>query len=110
MRNSEYNNKYDASLEFNVLMYDKLPYIKDNNICGPDKIQLFSGNVIKYYSFFQDEPVCIKNQDEKTQAYIWQKEKEIMKEINQEHDDYIADAIKEGLSDNTPEENVPENE
>lgn len=29
---------YDATLEDNLTMYDKLPYNRDYDICGPGKI------------------------------------------------------------------------
>ncbi|MFU0826771.1 MAG: DUF4258 domain-containing protein [Lachnoclostridium sp.] len=32
-------------------IYDNMPYHRDINLCGPDKIGLVSGNVIKYYSY-----------------------------------------------------------
>lgn len=40
---------FDSSLREDYSMYDNLPYEKDVDLCGPDKIALESGNLIKYY-------------------------------------------------------------
>lgn len=42
---------YDMSLEYKIDIYDKLPYIRDVNLCNQETICLVSGNIIKYYRY-----------------------------------------------------------
>lgn len=42
---------FDSSVNEDFSMYDKLPYKKDVDLCGPDKIALESGNVIKFFRY-----------------------------------------------------------
>lgn len=42
---------FDTSTGEDYSMYDKLPYKKNIDLCGPDKIAMESGNVIKFYQF-----------------------------------------------------------
>lgn len=42
---------FDSSVNEDFSMYDKLPYKKDIDLCGPDKIALESGNVIKFFRY-----------------------------------------------------------
>ncbi len=92
------NKHYDASLEYNVSLYDRLPYIRDEDVCGAEKVALTSGNVVKNYSFKDDSPCVISNHDEQTKAYLYKLEQEILKGIQKEHDDYVNEAIKTGLT------------
>ena len=54
---------YDSSLEYNITMYDNLPYIRDDRFCGADKIAIYSGNVVKYFSCISEGLCIINNQD-----------------------------------------------
>ena len=38
-------------LDGNITMYDKLPYKRDITLCGPETLELISGNIIKYYQY-----------------------------------------------------------
>lgn len=40
---------FDSSVNEDFSMYDNLPYQKDLDLCGPDKIALESGNIIKFF-------------------------------------------------------------
>lgn len=40
---------FDYSMNEDYSMYDHLPYEKDIDLCGPDKIAMESGNIIKFY-------------------------------------------------------------
>lgn len=42
---------YDMSLEYRIDLYDKLPYVRDINLCNRETICLNSGNIIKYYRY-----------------------------------------------------------
>lgn len=101
MITSDYNKHYDSSLEYVSTIYDNLPYQKDVGLCGEDKIAMFSGNVIKYYCCTDAGPRVIPTQDDKTDAYLSQKKQEILQKIKAEHDDYIKEAIEEGLEELT---------
>ncbi|MDO5294586.1 MAG: hypothetical protein Q4F05_17765 [bacterium] len=56
--------RYDASLEKQVTIYDQLPYQRNLAICGNDCIRTFSGNVVKYAMYQEQEPKEVPNQDE----------------------------------------------
>ena len=99
------NKHYDSSLEYNVSIYDHLPYVRDDNICGADQIGINSGNVVKFYCLEKEEPCVISNQEELIKACIKKKEDEILKQIQEEHDEYIQEAIDEALR-HTVEENI----
>ncbi len=102
---SEHNKHYDSSLEFNITMYDRLPYDRDIHLCGPENIRMRSGNVIKYYSLEDETPFFIENQDEKTNALLKKREDEILRRIEKEHEEYISEAIQEALSHSEEESN-----
>lgn len=66
------HQKYDKSLEDIMDMYDNQPYTKDPDLCSADKIKLFSGNVMKYYTFQVNrvEAYLVQNQDEAVKERI----------------------------------------
>ena len=74
MNQLENPKHYDSSLEYSITMYDHLPYARDERVCGSDKIALFSGNVIKFYSYKTVDTCIIANQDEKIQTKIKERE------------------------------------
>ena len=45
-------------------MYTHLPYVKDITLCTPETIRLVSGNVIKYYTVEQKDPVTVDSNAE----------------------------------------------
>ncbi len=55
---------FDSSLNEDYSMYDKLPYEKDIDLCGPDKIALESGNIIKFYQCKMDDTYQITGIDD----------------------------------------------
>lgn len=50
---------YDAAGEYNLTMYDHLPYDRDLSLCNSDAIMMESGNIIKYYRCAMKEPYTI---------------------------------------------------
>lgn len=74
MNTAGISKHYDHNLEYSVNIYDHLPYTRDIVLCGADKVAVCSGNVVKYYSYKENPPCIIDNQDEKTTAYIRQQE------------------------------------
>lgn len=51
IKRKRHSGPYDHSLEFNINMYDKLPYVKDESLCTKEAIKMHSGNVVKYYYY-----------------------------------------------------------
>lgn len=83
---------YDATLEDNLTMYDKLPYNRDYDICGPGKIGLISGNLVKYYRCAPSESVMVENHDS-----------DFMRRLSEER--HRAEKRQEALS--KPKEEIP---
>lgn len=50
------SNKYDSSLDYNITMYDNLPYKRNAELCGAKQLGLYSGHIVKYY-------LCINHND-----------------------------------------------
>ncbi len=49
LRSRKDRGPYDTALENNFDMYDRMPYIRDIEICRNEHIGMISGNIIKYY-------------------------------------------------------------
>ena len=43
------SSKYDVHLDYQITMYDQLPYKRNADLCGEQNIAMYSGHVIKYY-------------------------------------------------------------
>lgn len=54
---------YDATLEENMSMYDKLPYKRNADMCNASTLALVTGNLVKFYRCTYDEPTEIDTQD-----------------------------------------------
>lgn len=96
---------YDATLEENMSMYDKLPYKRNEDVCNASTLALESGNLIKYYRCTQTDPIEIETQDEHfssiVNAHIQAYEKDIM--ILHQKFPSIYGSLEEGtLSEDTP--------
>lgn len=61
---------YDATLEENMSMYDKLPYKRNIDMCNASTLALISGNLVKFYRCTYDEPREIDTQDSKFDAIV----------------------------------------
>lgn len=72
---------YDARLEENMSMYDKLPYKRNEDMCNASTLALVSGNLVKFYRCAYDEPAEIDTQDDNFNSivseHIRKQEKEI---------------------------------
>lgn len=105
---------YDATLEENMSMYDKLPYKRNVDMCNASTLALISGNLVKFYRCTYDEPREIDTQDSKfdaiVTAHIRKQEKEIL--TLKRKFPSIYGALEEDTTeeDGTPEhsEDVPE--
>ncbi len=51
-----FDRKHECSMRF----YDNLPYKRDYNLCNWKPLQMFSGNIIKYYQYQLKPPVIIQ--------------------------------------------------
>ena len=94
------HQKYDKSLEDIMDMYDNQPYTKDPDLCSSDKIKLFSGNVMKYYTFQVNrvEPYLVQNQDEAVKERI-EEMKRVQTQRMQLAQDEAAAAVEEEMDD-----------
>ncbi len=62
---------YDKTLEYNISMYDKLPYKRDSERCNASTLALVSGNLVKYYYCKPNmEPKEVDTQDENLKKII----------------------------------------
>lgn len=43
------SSKYDVHLDYQITMYDQLPYKRNPDLCGKQNIAMYSGHIIKYY-------------------------------------------------------------
>ena len=50
-----FDHKYEAASMF----YDKLPYVRDYDLCNWKPLRLFSGNIIKFYQYKLEKPVVL---------------------------------------------------
>lgn len=65
------SQKYDATLDYHVTMYDNLPYKRDAEYCNIEKVALYSGRVIKYYACAnQPDCVLIDNKDNQMEQIL----------------------------------------
>lgn len=55
---------FDSSANEDFSMYDKLPYKKDMDLCGPDKIAMESGNVIKFFRYVVKDTYQLTGMDD----------------------------------------------
>lgn len=51
------SSKYDVHLDYQITMYDQLPYKRNADLCGEKNIAMYSGHIIKYY-------MCDNNKDQ----------------------------------------------
>ena len=51
------SSKYDVHLDYQITMYDQLPYKRNADLCGEQNIAMYSGHIIKYY-------MCDNNQNQ----------------------------------------------
>lgn len=59
------SQKYDASLDYGIDMYDNLPYERNADVCNSSTIALYSGHIIKYYLCInQEESFPVNNHDD----------------------------------------------
>lgn len=65
------SQKYDATLDYHVTMYDNLPYKRDTDYCNVEKVALYSGRVIKFYLCMnQQEKILIDNKDDQIEQIL----------------------------------------
>ena len=76
-------------------MYDKLPYKKDIDLCGPDKIAMESGNVIKFFRYTIKDTYQLTGMDdlfyEKLEKH--QKEQETAQSTEKNALEQLADTL-----------------
>ncbi|BBF43973.1 hypothetical protein lbkm_2661 [Lachnospiraceae bacterium KM106-2] len=61
----------DSASEHRITMYDHLPYQTNRDICNKNHIRLFSGNLVKSYSYSIDpESKMVSNHDEEVSKLV----------------------------------------
>ena len=86
------SQKYDASLDYGITMYDRLPYQRDSDVCNDSTRALFSGHVIKYYLCNNTETAfAVDNQDDKIE--------QILQKVQQEEQARLASIISHQETD-----------
>lgn len=56
IRRKKDKGPYDQSLEYTINLYDRLPYIRDVNLCNKENIKMHSGNIVKSYQCIITKP------------------------------------------------------
>lgn len=79
---------YDATLEENMSMYDKLPYKRNEDMCNASTIALVSGNLVKFYRCNYQEPREIDTQDDHFNAIVSDHLKKQEKELQRLHEQF----------------------
>lgn len=65
------SSKYDVHLDYQITMYDQLPYKRNADLCGEQNIAMYSGHVIKYYMCDNKEKqFAVDNHDEQIKAIL----------------------------------------
>ena len=65
------SSKYDVHLDYQITMYDQLPYKRNPDFCGEQNIAMYSGHIIKYYMCDNsEEQFKVDNKDNKIQAIL----------------------------------------
>lgn len=92
---------YEAVLEDNLSMYDRLPYRRDAELCNKSTLALVSGNLIKYYRCASQEMLQVNNQDENFAAILafHKKEEEIKCAKRAARKSAIAEVVEESIED-----------
>ena len=65
------SSKYDVHLDYQITMYDQLPYKRNADLCGEQNIAMYSGHVIKYYMCDNKEKqFAVDNHHEQIKAIL----------------------------------------
>ena len=79
---------YDATLEENMSMYDKLPYKRNEDMCNASTLALVSGNLVKFYRCTYDEPAEIDTQDSNFNSIVSEHIRNQEKELTRLHEKF----------------------
>lgn len=114
------SQKYDATLDYGIDMYDNLPYQRDSDICNVGALALFSGHVIKYFVYnYQEEEYLINNRDDEIEMILQkirqQEEQRLLQQQEQETAPIPTEGVTEEqiqtlLEDSDPEPDEQEEE
>ena len=65
------SQKYDATMDYHITMYDTLPYKRNSDFCGARQVAMYSGHIIKYYLCLnQDDSYEVDNRDDKIETIL----------------------------------------
>ena len=106
------SSKYDVHLDYQITMYDQLPYKRNSDLCGEQHIAMYSGHVIKYYMCDNDnDDFEINNHDDEIKARLAEIEahtvitptvEDTSDELMEGPDGISQEQIKTLLDDKTP--------
>lgn len=106
------SSKYDVHLDYQITMYDQLPYKRNADLCGEQNIAMYSGHVIKYYMCDNKEKrFAVDNHDEQIKAILAQIEADSVvkptaddiEDTSQNEPDGISQEQIQTLLDDNPE-------
>ena len=104
---------YDSSMGENLSMYDHFPYERDPDICNKHTVKLFSGNVIKFFTYHvNDDTITIPNKDDvmEEQLAALQKNNALKEEIETLNNTSVEESPDESTADTESSIEQPANE
>lgn len=113
------SSKYDVHLDYQITMYDQLPYKRNADLCGEQNIAMYSGHIIKYYMCDNNQnQFKVDNRDDQIKAILAEIEAhsvvkpslEDISDASQNDPDGISqEQIKTLLDDNASTDNTSPN-
>lgn len=113
------SSKYDVHLDYQITMYDQLPYKRNADLCGEQNIAMYSGHIIKYYMCDNNQnQFKVDNRDDQIKAILAEIEAhsvvkpslEDISDVSQNNPDGISqEQIKTLLDDNASTDNTSTN-
>lgn len=105
-------NAYDMSMDYQITMYDNLPYERNADECNSSHVMLYSGNVVKYYVCSVGDELPISNMDDEIELRLQEiarleanrTAKPVVKVEDTEQTDGITPEQMENLLHDTEEE------
>lgn len=110
--------KYDATMDYHITMYDNLPYQRDSDFCGIQQVAMYSGHIIKYYLCLnQAEAFSINNRDDEIENILARVKKKEAERISKADAEIVNDSHSSGITQeqiqtllNDPDESPSDND
>lgn len=91
------SQKYDATLDYGITMYDNLPYERNSDVCNGSTVALYSGHIIKYY-LCNNQETCfsVNNRDDQIECILQKiREEEALRQTEETEPDISAEPVPE---------------